>query len=65
MTATGETGKLIEPLYSKISCTKDFKTKTNEGVVSINAMACRRVKIVDIIVTNTNTASQTTPTTMF
>jgi hypothetical protein len=63
MTATGETGKLIEPLYSKISCTKDFKTKTNEGVVSINAMACRRVKIVDIIVTNNNTASQTTPIT--
>jgi outer membrane protein OmpA-like peptidoglycan-associated protein len=61
MTPTGETGKLIEPLYSKISCTKDFKTITNEGVVSINAMACRRVKIVDIIVTNTNTASQTSP----
>ena len=62
-TPTGETGKLIEPRYSNISCTKDFKTIANEGVVSINAMACRRVKIVDIIVPNNNTASKTTPVT--
>ena len=63
MTPTGETGKLIEPLYAAINCNKDYKNESNEGVVSVNAMACRRVKIVDIIVTNNNTVAQTTPVT--
>ena len=66
-TPTGETGKLIEPLYAAINCDKDYKNESNEGVVSVNAMACRRVKIVDIIVTNSNAAATTpaatTPTT--
>ena len=62
-TATGESGPLIEPKYASISCTKDYKTKSNEGVVSVNAMACRRVKIVKIFVTNNNTPTETPPAT--
>ena len=64
MTPSGESGTLIEPKYSSISCTKNYKTEANEGVVSVNAMACRRVKIVDINVSNTNSSTQTPPTTV-
>jgi outer membrane protein OmpA-like peptidoglycan-associated protein len=63
MTPSGESGTLIEPKYSSISCTKNYITEANEGVVSVNAMACRRVKIVDINVSNTNASTQTPPTT--
>ena len=60
-TPGGETGQLIEPKYSSISCTKDYKNGTNEGVVSVNAMACRRVKIVKIDVSSNNAPTQTPP----
>ena len=63
-TPSGESGQLIEPKYSSISCTKDYENESNEGVVSVNAMACRRVKIVGINVTNNNAPAQTTPTTV-
>jgi hypothetical protein len=44
----GETGSLIEKGYTNISCTKSFKNNKNEGTVSINAMACRRVKLTNV-----------------
>ena len=61
MTPTGETGRLIEPKYAAINCTRDYETEANEGVVSVNAMACRRVKVVGLDISNTNSATQTPP----
>ncbi len=44
----GEEGKLIDIPYNNINCGKSFENDKNEGTASINAMACRRVKIIDI-----------------
>jgi len=51
----GEEGKLIEPRYSNIDCTKSFLLGKNEGMSSVNAMACRRARILDIKATNIKT----------
>ena len=65
--ATGEGGPLIEPTYAAINCSKNYKSNSNEGTVSVNAMACRRARIIKTFMSNNNTASQkppaTTPTT--
>jgi len=61
MTPSGESGKLLEPKYASISCTRDYENESNEGVVSVNAMACRRVKIVNLKVSNNNAQTQTPP----
>ena len=51
----GEEGKLIEPRYSNIDCTKSFLLGKNEGMSSVNAMSCRRARILDIKATNIKT----------
>ena len=47
-TFQGEGGKLDQEPYKFINCSKPFKDNSKEGVVSVNAMACRRVRIVDV-----------------
>ena len=47
-TYQGEGGKLDQDPYKYIDCSKSFKNNSNEGVSSVNAMACRRVRIVDV-----------------
>ena len=54
-TPGGEQGKLIEPRYSNIDCTKSFLLGQNEGMSSLNAMACRRARILEIKATNIKT----------
>jgi len=44
----GETTSILDPKYKFIQCNKDFKSNSNEGTVSVNAMACRRVRILDV-----------------
>jgi hypothetical protein len=44
----GETGTILDPKYKFITCGKDFKSDSNEGTVSVNAMACRRVRILEV-----------------
>ena len=46
--AEGETANILDPKYKYITCGKDFESDSNEGVVSVNAMACRRVRIIDV-----------------
>ena len=47
-TFQGEGGSLDQEPYKFINCSKSFLNNKNEGVSSINAMACRRVRIVDV-----------------
>jgi len=47
----GETVQLQDPKYKSVDCAKPFVNLKEEGVVSVNAMACRRVRLVDIIAT--------------
>ena len=54
-TPGGEQGKLIEPKYSNIDCSKSFLRISYEGMSSLNAMACRRARILDIKATNIKT----------
>ena len=44
----GETTSILDPKYKFINCNKDYKSNSNEGTVSVNAMACRRVRILDV-----------------
>jgi hypothetical protein len=44
----GETTNILDPKYKFINCNKDYKSNSNEGTVSVNAMACRRVRILDV-----------------
>jgi hypothetical protein len=46
MTPSGEVGAPLEEKYKYINCSKDFLNISNEGVTSINAMACRRTKLI-------------------
>jgi outer membrane protein OmpA-like peptidoglycan-associated protein len=50
--AKGEEETIQDAKYKSISCTKEFLTIGQEGVFSINAMACRRVRVSDIVITN-------------
>jgi hypothetical protein len=61
--ATGEGGPLIEPTYSSINCSKNYISNSNEGTVSVNAMACRRARIVKTFISNNNTATPATTVT--
>ena len=47
-TPEGETTNIIDPKYKYIDCSRDYKSNSNEGTVSVNAMACRRVRILDV-----------------
>ena len=57
----GEEGKLIEPKYSNIDCSKSFENNSNEGMSSINAMACRRARILEIKVIKPKTIEPDKP----
>jgi outer membrane protein OmpA-like peptidoglycan-associated protein len=61
--ATGEGGPLIESDYASINCSKNYENESNEGVVSVNAMACRRARIVKTFISNNNTATPATTVT--
>jgi outer membrane protein OmpA-like peptidoglycan-associated protein len=61
--ATGEGGPLIEETYSAINCNKNYKSNSNEGTVSVNAMACRRARIIKTFISNNNTKTPTTTVT--
>ena len=47
--ATGSSAAIQDPKYSQIDCTKAFKSPYEEGIYSVQAMACRRVKIEKIV----------------
>ena len=60
--AKGENETLInDPKYKSISCTKEFITKAQEGIFSINAMACRRTRVANIVVTDPTPINQEEP----
>jgi hypothetical protein len=44
----GETTTLQDPVYKAIDCSKGYRYDSREGTTSVNAMACRRVRIVNI-----------------
>jgi hypothetical protein len=44
----GENELIKDPKYKSIGCTTEFLNKKIEGVKSINAMACRRVRVANI-----------------
>jgi len=48
----GEEETIEDPKYKSISCTKEFITKGEEGIFSINASACRRTRVADIEITS-------------
>jgi hypothetical protein len=43
--AEGSSGTIKDPKYSEIECNKAFKSPYEEGIYSVQAMACRRTKI--------------------
>jgi hypothetical protein len=57
----GETTTIQDPRYTAINCNKSYLSDSAEGVVSVNAMACRRVRILDVKVTNLPGNSENTP----
>lgn len=46
--AEGSSGTIKDPKYSEIACNKAFKSPYEEGIYSVQAMACRRTKIGNI-----------------
>jgi hypothetical protein len=44
----GEEVTLADPKYKAINCREPFQKDSDEGNVSVNAMACRRVRIKDV-----------------
>jgi hypothetical protein len=59
--ATGSSAAIQDPKYSQIDCTKAFKSQYEEGIYSVQAMACRRVKIEKIKYTPGPPAKSETP----
>lgn len=59
--AVGENAQLIDEPYKFINCTKDFQTSKEEGVVSINAMACRRTRVSNIKRTKNQSQNENQP----
>ena len=56
-TPKGENETIQDPKYKFINCSEEFLNKKIEGVKSINAMACRRVRVSNIV----RTAGSTQP----
>jgi hypothetical protein len=59
--AVGEDAQLIDEPYKFIDCTKDFVTTKEEGIVSINAMACRRTRVSNIKRTKNQSQNENQP----
>jgi hypothetical protein len=41
----GDTAQLNEKNYNDVDCAKEFRSSTDDGTYSVQAMLCRRVKI--------------------
>jgi hypothetical protein len=50
----GESEIIQDPKYKNVKCTNEFLNDNSEGTISVNAMACRRVRIFDIQVKQEN-----------